>query len=128
MLRNTLVCCGIVLVFDTIASAISKATGIVYFDFIFPQIAMYLIMGFLLQRSAGLGAPAMIPVFIAAIVEATIGWWISIEIGVGRHPTSHIGLTIFSETTVVLFNTALGALGMWIGYGVNRATKNSDAT
>lgn len=126
MLRNILICCGIVLAFDAAASAISKAAAIPYIDFMIPQVAMYLIMGAVLGRVAGMGAPTVTPVVIAAIVEATLGWWISIAIGVGRHPTSHIGLTLFSTVTVVLFNTALGALGMWIAYGLSRASKKSD--
>jgi hypothetical protein len=128
MLRNILICCGIVLAFDAVASSVSKAAAIPYFDFVIPQLVMYVIMGCVLQRSAGMGAPTITPVLIAAIVEATLGWWISIDIGVGRRPTSHIGLTIFLTATVVLLNTALGALGMWIGYALNRASKKSDAT
>ncbi len=126
MLRNIFTCCGIVLTFDAVASAISKSTGIPYFDFVIPQFAMYLIIGLVLARVAGMGAPTITPVIIAALVEATLGWWISIAIGVGRRPTSHIGLTIFSTATVVLLNTALGALGMWISYGLSRASKKSD--
>jgi hypothetical protein len=126
MLRNITICCGIVLLFDAVASAISKASGVAYFDFVIPQLAMYVVMGCVLQRSAGMGAPTIIPVLIAAVVEATLGWWISIAIGVGRPPTSHIGLTIFSTATVVLLNVALGALGMWIGYGLNRITRHGD--
>jgi hypothetical protein len=126
MLRNILVCCGIVLAFDAGASAISKAAAIAYFDFIIPQVAMYLLMGIVLQRVAGMGAPTITPIVIAAIVEATLGWWISIAIGVGRRPTSDIGLTVFSTVTVVLLNTALGALGMWIAYGLSRVSRNSD--
>lgn len=122
MLRNILICCGVVLAFDTAASIISKTAGIRYFDFIIGQIVMYLVMGGVLQRVAGMGAPTIAPVIVAAVVEATFGWWISIAIGVGRHPTGHIGLTIFSTTTVVLLNTALGALGMWIAYGLTRAS------
>jgi hypothetical protein len=126
MLRNILACCGVVLAFDALASTISKTAGIPYFDFVVAQFAMYLIMGMVLGRVAGMGAPTIVPVVIAAIVEATLGWWISIAIGVGRRPTSHIGLTLFSTATVVLLNTALGALGMWIAYGLSRASKKSD--
>jgi hypothetical protein len=121
MLRNITICCGIVLLFDTAASIISKAAHVAYFDFVVPQLAMYVIMGCVLQRTAGMGAPTIVPVLFAAFVEATIGWWISIAIGVGRPPTSHIGLTIFSTVTVVLLNVALGALGMWIAYALSRA-------
>lgn len=125
MLRNVLICCGIVLAFDTVASLITKFTGISYRAFAVPDDAMYLIVGLMLQRAAGFGAPTMVPVTIAAIAEVSVGWWISVAIGAGYRPTSHFELTLFSAITVALLGTALGALGMWIGYGLSRAASRA---
>lgn len=126
MLRKILICSGIVLAFDIVASLITKFTGVPYRAFALPEDAMYLIMGAVLQRVAGFGAATMVPVTIAATVEVSLGWWISVAIGVGYRPTSHIDLTLFSAVTAGLLATALGALGMWIGYGLSRASKKSE--
>lgn len=126
MLRNVLICTAVVLIFDAAASSITKFAHIPYRDFMAPELAMYVIMGVVLQRIAGMGAPTIIPVAVAASIEVSIGWWISIAIGVGEAPTSHIGVTLFSAVTAALLFTALGALGMWIGYGLSRASKKSD--
>ena len=125
MLRNVVACCAIVLAFDAIASSIAKGTGIAYSDFMLPEFAMYVIMGYVLQRRTGFGSSTMIPIVIAACAESTLGWWLSIEIGVGRRPID-LGLTAFSAVTATLLFTALGAVGMWAGYGFKRASKNSD--
>lgn len=126
MLRNILICCAIVLAFDSATSGISRATGVPYADFTLPEIAMYAVLGLVLERSAGFGAPTMLPVTIAAIVEVTAGWWISVEMGVGRRPTHHLEVTLFSAFVPALLCTAVGALGMWIGYGLRRASSKSD--
>ncbi len=125
MLRNVVACCAIVLAFDAVASSIAKGLGFAYSSFMLPEFAMYVIIGYVLQRRAGFGAPTMVPVLVAACVESTLGWWLSIEIGVGRRPMD-FGLTVFSALTSTLLFTALGALGMWAAYGFRRASKNSD--
>lgn len=126
MLRTILICCGIVLAFDAAAASISRAAGLSYMDFAVPELAMYVIMGFVLERTAGFGAPTIVPVTIAAAVESTLGWWVSLAIGVGRPPTGDFGLTVFSAVTAALLFTALGGVGMWIAYGLSRASKKSD--
>lgn len=125
MLRNVVACCAIVLAFDAVASSVAKGIGFAYSSFMLPEFAMYVIIGYVLQRRAGFGSPTMIPVLLAAFVESTIGWWISIEIGVGRRPMDP-SLMVFSAAAATLLFTALGAVGMWASYGFKRASKNSD--
>jgi hypothetical protein len=126
MLRTILICCGIVLLFDAAAASIAKAAGFPYMAFAIPELVMYVLMGFVLERTAGFGAPTIAPVTVAALIESTLGWWISVSLGVGHRPTEDLGLTAFSAVTAALLFTALGGVGMWIGYGFNRASRKSD--
>lgn len=126
MLRNIVACCAIVLAFDAAASSIAKHAGFPYGYFAVPELAMYAIMGFVLERRTRFGMPTMLPVVLAACVEATIGWWISVAMGAGRAPLGDPELTAFSAVTAALLFTALGALGMWLAYGFKRPSKNSD--
>ena len=125
MLRTAVICCAIVLAFDAVTASIAKGFGIPYSDFSIPEFAMYVAIGFVLQRRAGFGAPTMLPIVIAAFTESTLGWWLSIEIGAGRRPID-ASLALFTVATAVLTFTAMGAAGMWISYGLKRASKKSE--
>ncbi len=91
-----------------------------------PELLMYVTMGIVLERRVGFGSATMAPVTIAALLEVSAGWWISVSLGAGRAPIGGLGLMLFSAVTAGLLFTALGALGMWIGYGLSRASRKSD--
>lgn len=109
MVLPFLVCCGIVLAFDAVASVLSRAYAIPYGWFTIPQLVMYGVMGFLLYTL--LGTHFYIAVIGAAICEATIGWWISSVIGPGRALNGTAALILFSTLFSICLNTCVG----WVG-------------
>lgn len=125
MLRNAVVCCAIVLAFDAVTASMARGLHFSYRNFVIPEFAMYAMIGYVLQRRAGFGTPTILPIVIAALVESTAGWWISIEIGAGQRAIDAT-LTLFTVATAVLTLTAMGAAGMWISYGFKRDSKKSE--
>ncbi|MHB1552236.1 MAG: hypothetical protein ACYCX6_13730 [Vulcanimicrobiaceae bacterium] len=121
VLRPIVICCLIVLVFDTVASGISKISGIPYGWFFIPECVMYVLFGAALWRIIRNVRTTLGALLFPAVVETTLGWAISAEIGPGRLPDNHLPLwpvlTVVVIITVVvatLWNVMLGGLGIFI--------------
>ena len=119
MLLATVVSCVVVLLFDTVAASISKATRIAYKWFSIPGFILYMLMGFVLIRTLNSGPLAFIAIAIAAITEATLGWMISVGIGPGRPPNFAPSTILFAILLAFFTNGIFGMLGVWI-YGLVR--------
>jgi cellobiose-specific phosphotransferase system component IIC len=113
MYRALAVCCAIVLSFDVAASFASELTRIEYGWFSILQIAMYLAIGYYLFRSFGMDRRFFIILGVAAICEATIGWWLSALIGPGKPRYTETTLLVSGILFAVVFNTIVGILGGW---------------
>ena len=100
-----------VLAFDAAASLASRRFGFAYTSAAAGSWVIYAVVGFLAGRSAGLAVAA--PAGAAmGFVDATLGWYVSWQIGPGRVAG---GLTVSrwvtAAVTVTLLAAAIGALG-----------------
>jgi hypothetical protein len=108
-----------ILLFDLIASIASKRLGFPYQWATIGSFVIYFLIGYIAAKSSG--QPVRAAAVVAAIVglaEASIGWWISWQLEVGR-PADGRELTISSWLTAASFVIAvaalLGALGGFVG-------------
>lgn len=108
-----------ILLFDLIASIASRQLGFSYAWATIGSFTIYLVSGYIAAKSHA--RPIQAAAFVAAIVglvEASVGWWISWQIGVGR-PVDGKELTVGSWLTIAVFVTAfaavLGAFGGFVG-------------
>jgi hypothetical protein len=105
-----------VLVFDTIAAFVSKGSGFGYRWFGILEILLYLAIGFFGARATGTWRGGLGVVVIAAIAEATLGWYISALVGPGALP-ANTALPIVASAALfaILWNGTFGLLGALVG-------------
>lgn len=118
MLRPAVVCSVVMVLFDSGASFLSKVSGIYYEWFTLPQLAMYIIMGYVLVRGLRLNQKqAVMTLLSAAIVEATIGEWVSLLIGPRTLSAVHPNAVGFIVTAIIAagIQTLFGWIGVLIG-------------
>ena len=108
------VSCIVVLLFDTLASISSKLLGLAYVWFSIPQLIMYFAMGFVFMRRLQSVSKLLIVIVIASVVEATLGWKISAEIGPGKLVGETPAGFIIDSVASIVTTTAVGLLGVWI--------------
>jgi hypothetical protein len=120
MLALALLFSAIIVAYDALAAAIAKIVGISYNSFLVLALVLFFFMGILAGRKAGSWA-GIIPILIAAVADATIGWYIAAWIGPGYVPgwTMRVLVTLAIQSAVVA--TAIGCVGVWIGLGVARS-------
>ena len=124
MLKAALICSTIVVLFDALASLVSKYTGASYGWFSFGSAAMYLIMGYVLTNRVRLNLKAaIITLLCAASTEATLGWLVSWLIGPGKLAASGGGTAVSVMGLVfgAVFAVGFGTLFGWLGSLVGRA-------
>jgi hypothetical protein len=108
------VSCIAVLLFDTTVASIAKFKGIAYVWFTIPDLIMYFLIGLVLMRRLTSAPKVLIVLLTASIVEATLGWMISAEIGPGKLVGETPVGFIFDSLAAVVTTTAVGMLGVWI--------------
>lgn len=107
----------VIVAYDAFSAAIAKVVGISYNSFLVLALVLFFFMGILAGRKAASWA-GMIPVVIAAAVDATIGSHIAAVIGPGYVPGWTIRILVTLAIESALLATAVGAAGVWIGLGV----------
>ncbi len=104
-----------ILLFDTVASLASRALGFPYGAAAIGSWIIYALTGAYAARSgrirSGLSAGAVV-----GLVEATVGWWISVQIGPGMPPEGMptpwgIAVTV---VIVTLLAAAVGTMGAFL--------------
>ncbi|MBV8530206.1 MAG: hypothetical protein JO104_02730 [Candidatus Eremiobacteraeota bacterium] len=113
---------AVLIAYDAAAATIAKVLTISYNSFLVLSLVIVFFMGVFAGRVAGswLG---ILPVVVAAIVDATIGWYVAALIGPGYIPgwTMRQLLTLAVES--VLLSTAIGCVGVWVGMAVAGARR-----
>lgn len=110
-IRITLVGAIAVLLLDTVASFLALWCDLSYGWFSLGSLLLYVIFGYLGARRSRWFVGAFVGMFMA-LVESTLGWAISWQIGPGK-PTSDISSVVIGVTVVFVIITAgiLGLLG-----------------
>jgi hypothetical protein len=116
MLRLALFFCAVIVAYDIVSAAIARVVGVSYNSFLVLALVLFFFMGLLSGRKARTWI-GLAPVLIAAIADATIGWYLAALIGPGYVPgwTLRDLITLAVESTAV--STAIGAVGVWVGLG-----------
>jgi len=101
--------CIAILVIDTGGSLVSRSTGMNYGYFAILSFAIYAGVGILAAHLHS-SAAAAVAGFLVSALDATVGWWISWQIGPGRVNVVDKHLAIVLATTgifVVSLDTAI---------------------
>jgi hypothetical protein len=124
MLRLALFFSVVIVAYDALSAAIAKVVGISYNSFLVLALVLFFFMGVVAGRKAASWG-GIIPVAIAAAVDATIGWYVAAFIGPGYVPgwTTRILVTLAIESAALA--TAIGCAGVWIGVGVAGARRGA---
>lgn len=122
MIRTALLFSAVLVAYDAVAALIARAVGVSYNSFGLLVFVLLFFMGVFAGRKAASWA-GLIPVAIAAVVEATAGWYVAALIGPGYVPgwTTRVLVQMAAES--VLTSLLAGAVGVWIGLGVARARR-----
>jgi hypothetical protein len=120
MLRLALLFAVVMVLFDVAAASFAKATSVDYGQFVLLSSVLYVFAGILAGRFMR-GWLALVPIIIAALVEAFLGGYLAALIGPGgRGPgvsdASFYGLAALG----VLLNIVLGSAGIAVGIRVKR--------
>ena len=91
-----------VLVFDTAASFASKGLGFSYGYASIGSVLIYAMVGYFAYRQWGVGRAVGAAVLVE-LVDATLGWFISWQIGPGALPTDQVSTPIIATTLVFVF-------------------------
>jgi hypothetical protein len=112
LVRIIALCSIVTVAFEAVASTIAHITGIAYAWFVIPQFAMYFVMGFILLRAAKLPVRGVMGVVTcAAFANATLGWWVSWQVGPGRVTPFTLPSAIFA----IVLGVAACALSATLG-------------
>jgi len=107
----------VIVAYDAVSAAIALAVGVSYNSFLVPALVLFFFMGVLAGRKARSWA-GILPVAVAAVVDATAGWYLAALIGPGYVPgwTMRELITLAIESAAL--SAAVGAVGIWVGVGV----------
>ena len=114
-----IVCSGVVvvLVFDTVASFASKGLGFPYWYASIGSVLIYAMVGYFTYRQSGL-VRAVVAAVLVELVDATLGWFISWQIGPGALPADQVSTPIIAET--IVFTLIFAAVCALIGSAIAR--------
>ena len=122
MLRLAVLFAVIIVAYDAVTAAIARAVGVSYNSFLVLALVLFFVMGVYAGRVVRSWA-ALLSVAIAAIADATIGWYIAAWIGPGYVPGWTMRILISLAIQSALLATVLGAAGVWAGLGVAGARR-----
>ena len=120
MLPLALLFSVVIVAYDALTAAIAKVVGVSYNSFLVLALVLFFLMGILAGRKAGSWA-GIIPVAIAAVADATVGWYLAAWIGPGYVPgwTMRVLVSLAIESAVLA--TVIGCAGVWVGVRVARS-------
>lgn len=119
---HVLLACSLgIIVYDSLASYISRGTGIDYQWFGLGSLVIYYLSGLFIARLKNIGF-GVLAASTVGLVEATVGWAISYLIGPGK-PQEAISLPIilFVILFVVILAGFIGLIGALAGIYVFRS-------
>jgi hypothetical protein len=117
VLPLTLLFGAVVVAYDAFAASIAAALTISYNSFLLPGLVILFFMGVLAGRVARSWSGA-VPVTIAAVIDATAGWYVAALIGPGYVPGWTPRALIVMGAESALLSAAIGWCGVWIGIRV----------
>ena len=123
MIRIALLFSIVLVAYDALAALIAKLVGVSYNSFVLLALVLIFFMGVLAGRKARSWA-GIVAVAIAAIVEATAGWYAASLIGPGYVPGWTMGGLIEMAIESALLSACVGAAGVWVGLGVAQARRS----
>lgn len=123
-LRLALLFCIIVVAYDAIAAVIARGLTISYNSFLIPGLVILFFMGVFSGRVARSWGGAF-AVTVAAVADATLGWYVAALIGPGYVPGWTPRALIVMGIESALLSIAVGWCGVWIGIRVARARRSA---
>jgi hypothetical protein len=123
LIRIALLFSIVLVAYDALAAIIAKLVGVSYTSFVLLALVLIFFMGVLAGRKARSWA-GIVPVAIAATVEATAGWYAASLIGPGYVPGWTMGGLIEMAIESALLSACVGAAGVWVGLGVAQARRS----
>lgn len=121
MTRVIVVLCIGIIALDAIESVIFRAASIPYAWFMLVQIVVYAGIGFVLRRRGLKLRNVALVTAVTALVEATLGEWVSIALGAA--PTTSLAVQLVVVPVVIVFETALALAGFSLG-SIGRAVRS----
>lgn len=122
MLRLALIFSVVVVLFDIVCATIAKLASITYANFLILSFVLYVALGIFAGRKLRHWQRAMFAIAVAAVADATVGWYATWLIGPGSLPN---GATFVEILTGVVFAVAggllFGAIGVALGIRAARA-------
>ncbi|MBV8067539.1 MAG: hypothetical protein JO113_06155 [Candidatus Eremiobacteraeota bacterium] len=117
MLRSGLVFSIIIVLYDVVAAAIARSVGVAYNSFLVLALVLFFFMGVYAGRTRRSWS-GIVAVAIAAVADATLGWYVAAMIGPGYVPGWTMrGLIVMAVESAVL-SIVIGAAGVWVGLSV----------
>jgi hypothetical protein len=104
---------AILIAYDASTAAIARAIGVSYDSFLVLAWVLFFIMGVLAGRK--FGWPGLIVVAVAAVLDATLGWYIAAAIGPGYVPGWTMRMLVVLAFERALLSSAIAAAGVFIG-------------
>jgi len=123
VIRIALLFSVVLVAYDALAALIARAVGVSYNSFALLALVLLFFMGVFAGRKARSWG-GLVPVAIAAAVEATAGWYVASSIGPGYVPGWRMRGLVEMAIESALLSTCVGAAGVWIGLGVARARRS----
>ncbi|MGC1381690.1 MAG: hypothetical protein WA814_11790 [Candidatus Baltobacteraceae bacterium] len=122
MLRLALLFAIALVVYDVVAASIARALTISFDSFVVLALVLLFFMGLLAGRKAR-SWDGIVPVALAAAVEATVGWYLAALIGPGYVPDWTVRTLLVMGVERALLSTVIGAAGVWVGIAVARSRR-----
>lgn len=108
--RIVLIGCLVVLLYEVAASFGAQSMGFPYWRALYGTWLIYAGIGFVAGRAMNSVGSAALAAGVVGLVEATVGWWLSWQIGPGR--TENLTLTgaVVAMAMVTLVAIVIGAV------------------
>ena len=115
-----------VLAFDTAASFASTSFGFPYKNAAIGSVLIYITVGYLVFRRSGFFS-AIGAALLIEVVDATLGWYISWQIGPGALPVEQATIAVIATAIVIVFiiAAACAVIGSIIARAVHGSRTNA---
>jgi hypothetical protein len=122
MLRTALIFSIVVVAYDALSASIAAWLGITYDSFLVLLLVLFFFMGIYAGRKRGSWG-GISPIVIAAVVDATAGWYVAAAIGPGYVPGWTMRMLIVMGVESAVLAAAAGAAGVAVGVRVAGARR-----
>ncbi|HTX58169.1 MAG TPA: hypothetical protein VMH02_00735 [Verrucomicrobiae bacterium] len=122
MFRLALLFSVVAVAYDALAAGIARALSISYDTFAILAFVLFFLMGLLAGRKAHAWT-GVLPVAIAALVEATAGWYVAAAIGPGSVPGATREWIVYAGLAGAAYLIVAGAAGVAIAKRIPSTTR-----